>query len=140
MADSVGLTGIAFTVKGTTDASAVQYFKNLASALSSYKEAAKGLPTSSMVKLCNALNLFEGVDTQNLAVLGKAMKDLGSGLRALSKASQEPFNLSEDTINSIQKLVNIANSISCQHFVDSFCDLINSCINACSHVSAWMKN
>lgn len=111
MADSVGLTGIAFTVKGTTDASAVQYFKNLASALSSYKEAAKGLPTSSMVKLCNALNLFEGVDTQNLAVLGKAMKDLGSGLRALSKASQEPFNLSEDTINSIQKLVNIANSI-----------------------------
>lgn len=111
MADSVGLTGIAFTVKGTTDASAVQYFKNLASALSSYKEAAKGLPTASMVKLCNALNLFEGVDTQNIAALGKAMKDMGSGLRALSKASQEPFNLSEDTINSIQKLVNIANSI-----------------------------
>ena len=110
MAD-VSLTGIAFTVKGSTDESAVRYFRDLTAALSSYKRVAKDLPSASMTKLVDTLQKFESLDTSNLEQLGKALKDMGSGLRSLSKASQEPFNLSEDTINSIQKLVDIANSI-----------------------------
>lgn len=109
--EDVGLTGIAFTVKGSTDASAVQYFKEMSSALSSYKEAAKGLPTASMTKLVDALNMFESVDTANLSAIGKAMHDLGTGLNALSKASQKPINLSEETLNSIQRLINMASGV-----------------------------
>ena len=94
MAD-VSLTGIAFTVKGSTDESAVRYFKDLTAALSSYKRVAKDLPSASMTKLVDTLQKFESLDTSNLEQLGKALKDLGTGINSFARATNMPFGLTD---------------------------------------------
>lgn len=110
MAD-VSLTGIAFTVKGSTDESAVKYFKDLTAALRSYKEVAKNLPSESMDKLFGTLQKFEGLDTSNIERLGKSLKDLGTGVRAFARATNVSFGLTDEMINSIERLAYIANNI-----------------------------
>lgn len=110
MAD-VSLTGIAFTVKGSTDESAVRYFKDLTAALSSYKRVAKDLPSASMTKLVDTLQKFESLDTSNLEQLGKALKDLGTGINSFARATNMPFGLTDEMINSIERLAYIANNI-----------------------------
>lgn len=110
MAD-VSLTGIAFTVRGSTDESAVRYFRDLTAALSSYKRVAKDLPSESMTKLVDTLQKFESLDTSNLERLGKALKDLGTGINSFARATNMPFGLTDEMINSIERLAYIANNI-----------------------------